>query len=68
MPAVLGVSRRRVMRRNELQSIAIPAIDIAESGVADVDSLLQHGCKYWLEVTRRATDDLKDLRRGRLLL
>ena len=47
---------------------AVPAIDIAESGVADADGFLQHCRKHRLQIARRAADDLEHLRRGRLLL
>ena len=56
------------MRRNEVQSVAVPTVDISKLGVADADGLLQHGRKHWLKIAGRATDNLKNLRRGRLLL
>jgi hypothetical protein len=43
-------------------------IEGAEFGIADANGLPQHGCKHWLEVAGRATDDLKNLRGSRLLL
>ena len=63
-----GESRRRVLHCNELDSVAVGAINISKRGVADANSLLQHGGKHRLEVAGGATDDLKNLRRGRLLL
>ena len=56
------------MRRNEVQGLAVPAIDISKFGVADANGILQHGCKHRLKIAGRAADDLKHLRRGRLLL
>ena len=57
-----------IVRRDEVKGVAIPAKDIAKLCVADADSVLQHGRKYRLKIARRATDDLKHLRRRRLLL
>ena len=48
--------------------LAVPAVDIAELGVADADCVLQHAGKYWLKIAGRAADNLKHLRRGSLLL
>ena len=56
------------MRRDEVQGIAIPAIDISKLGVADADGFLQHGCKHRLKIAGRAADDLEHLRRRCLLL
>ena len=56
------------MRSNEVQGLAAPAVDISELGVADADRVLQHRSKHWLKITRGAADDLKHLRRRRLLL
>ena len=56
------------MCRNEVQGIAVPAIDISEVGVADANGFLQHGRKHRLKIAGRAADDLEHLRRGRLLL
>ena len=56
------------MRRNEVQGIAVPAIDIAKLGIADADGILQHGCEHRLKIARRTADDLQHLRRRRLLL
>ena len=41
---------------------------IAEFGVANADGVLQHCCKHRLKIAGRPADDLKHLRRGRLLL
>ena len=68
MPASFGESRRRIVRCNEVQGIAVPAKDIAEVGVADADGFLQHGGKHRLKIAGRANDDLKHFRGGRLLL
>ena len=56
------------MRRNEVQGVAVPTIDISKLGVADADGVLQHGCKHRLKIAGRAADDLEHLRRRRLLL
>ena len=53
---------------DEVQGVAVPTVDISELGVADADRILQHGRKHWLKIAGRAADDLKHLRRGRLLL
>ena len=53
---------------DEVQGIAVPAVNISEGGIADTRSLFQHGGKDWLKIAGEATDDLKHLRRGRLLL
>ena len=53
--------RRRIMCRDEVQGVAIPAVDIAEFGVADADGFLQHGRKHRLKIARRAADDLEHL-------
>jgi hypothetical protein len=45
-----------------------PTGNIAKSGIADANGLLQHGCKHWLKVARRAADNLQHLRRRCLLL
>ena len=56
------------MRRHELKSVAVTTMDIAKVRVANSHGVLQHDCKHWLKVARRATDDLKHLRRSSLLL
>ena len=56
------------MRRNKLEAIAVTAINIAELGIADADGILQHCVKHALQIAWRTADDLKNLRRGRLLL
>ena len=52
----------------QVQSLAIPTVDVSKFGVADANCLLQHGSKNRLKITRRAADDLENLRSGRLLL
>jgi DNA-binding transcriptional regulator YiaG len=42
-----------------VQSLAVPAIDIAKRGVADTDGILQHSCKHGLKVA--GTRDLSTL-------
>ena len=56
------------MRRHEVQSVAVPAIDISKFGVADAYGVLQHGFKHRLKIAGRAADDLEHLRGRRLLL
>ena len=56
------------MRRNKVQSIVLPPIDIAERGVANPDRILEHGSKYRLKITGRAADNLEHLRSSGLLL
>ena len=56
------------MRSDDAQAVAVPAIDIAKLGIADADGLLQHGSQTPAQDRRGAADDLKHLRRGRLLL
>ena len=56
------------MRRDEMQGVTLPAIDIAKLGVADANGILQHGCKHRLKIAGGAADDLQHLRRGCLLL
>jgi len=51
-----------------VKRVAIEAVQCAELSVADADGSLQHGCKHRLKIAGRAADDLKHLRRGRLLL
>src|SRR5262249_36964036 len=59
--ACLGEGRWRVMRSKKVQKLAVPAVDIAELGIANTHSLVQHGLKHRLKSTRRVTDDLKHL-------
>src|SRR5262249_52700814 len=66
--AIFGERGRRIVGRNKMQSVAIPTEDIAEVSVTNPRSILQHGCENRLQITRRATDDVKDLGRGSLLL
>ena len=56
------------MGRNKTQSIILPTIDLAKCGIANSNRLLQHGSEHRLHIARRAADDLKHLRRRRLLL
>src|ERR1700722_7584734 len=56
------------MRRKDVHSLAIPAVDISELGVADADGILKHGCKNRLKIAGRAADNLENLGCGRLLL
>jgi hypothetical protein len=56
------------MRRDKVPGVAIPTVDISESGVADPYGILQHGFKYGLNLTGSAADNVEHLRRGCLLL
>ena len=56
------------MRRNEVQGVAFPSVDIPKCGVTDADCLLQHGCKHPLKITGGTTNNLKHVRCGSLLL
>ena len=56
------------MRRNEVQNVAIPAVNVSKLGVANADGIFQHGRKHGLKIARRTADNLKHLRRCRLLL
>src|SRR5271169_1501465 len=47
---------------------AIAAVDTAELGIADADTILQHGRKHWLKIAGRAADNLQHFGRRRLLL
>ena len=67
-PAKLSESGRCVMRRDEVQSFAIPAKYMTKLGVANPNCILKHGCKHRLQIAGGAADDLKHFRRGRLLL
>ena len=59
---------RCIVRCQEAESRAVPAIDIPERGVADADGILKHCVKRALQIAWRIADDLKDLRRSGLLL
>ena len=52
--AKFGKGRRRIVGRNKMQGLAIPTENIAEVSVTDPHSILQHGCKDRLKITRRA--------------
>ena len=56
------------MRCHKAKSTVLVEIEAAEFGIADADGFLQHGLKHGLQIAGRATDDLENLRRGRLLL
>jgi hypothetical protein len=56
------------MRRRKAEFVAVAAIDISKRSAADADGILEHSCKNWLKIARRAADHLKNLRRRRLLL
>ena len=64
----LGEGCRRVERRDHVQSFAVPAVDVAELGVADANGLLQHGREHRLKFAGRTADDLQHLGGRDLLL
>ena len=51
-PACFGKGRRRVIRRQEVQSVAFHAEDISKLGVTDACGIFQHRVKYGLEIAR----------------
>ena len=66
---VLGEGRRcLIVRRKEVQGVAVTVVDISKRGAADANSILQHGGKHGLQIAGRATDDPEHLRSRRLLL
>ena len=67
-PAVFGEGRRRLIRRNESENVAIPTVDISICGVADADCILQHRVKNRLQFAGRLADDAQHFRGRRLLL
>jgi hypothetical protein len=52
--ACLGVGRRCIMRRCEVQRFHVPAIDSSKRGITNVDGVLQHGVEYRLQITGQA--------------
>ena len=40
------------MRRNKVQGIAIPTVDVSELGIAEADGVLQHGLRILAEDRR----------------
>src|SRR5579863_9557337 len=68
MRAIPDERGRCVVRCQEAERRAVPAIDIPERGVANADRILQHGCKYRLRIAGKAADDLKNLLSCRLSL
>ena len=60
--------RRCIAGRDEPQGISIPTEDVAEVGVTDAGGILQHGREHGLKIAGGAADNLKNLRRCRLLL
>src|SRR6516225_996129 len=68
-PQIFDVGGRgAVGRRTNAKEFALVEPEIAELGSTDSNGILQHCCEHWLKIAWRATDDLKNLRRGRLLL
>jgi hypothetical protein len=58
---------RRSMLRNKSKAVTFREREIAELGVANSNSILQHGFKYRLQFTWRRTYDVQHIRRSRLL-
>ena len=56
------------MCRDKPQCISIPTENVAEIGVTNARGIVQHGSEHWLKITRRAADNLKNLRGRSLLL
>ena len=56
------------MRRNEVEGVAVPTVDVSERGIAERTAFASMAWKHRLKITRRATDNLKHLRCRRLLL
>ena len=66
--ARLNECRRRIVCCQHVQSLAVPAGDNAELGLADADGVLQHGGKYRLQIAGGAGDNLEHLGGSGLLL
>ena len=49
---------RRIVRRNEVPGLAVPAVDVSKLGVTDAGSLFQHGREHRLKIAGRAADNL----------
>src|SRR5262249_12446485 len=59
--AKLGKGGRDVVGRNQMQRLAVPAVDGSELGVTEPNRILEHSGKDRLKITGRARDDLKHM-------
>ena len=66
--ACLGKPRRHIERRYQRKLVSLSKIEGAEFGFTDANRLLEHCSENRLKVAGRTADNLKHLRRGRLLL
>ena len=67
-PIVFGQFGRRTDLRLKVKLVAVKAEHYSELSLADMRCVLQHGLEHRLQIAGGATDDLKNFRRGRLLL
>ena len=65
---MFGKGRRCIVGRDKPQGVSVPTEDVAEVGVTNPRSILQHGRKYWLKVAGGAAYNLKYFGGGSLLL
>ena len=49
------------MRRDQVQGVAIPTVDISELRIAKTNGVLQHGLKYRLRIAGRTADNPEHL-------
>jgi hypothetical protein len=68
MLACLDQGEGRIVRSDEVQSLAIPVEDAAVVCVVNPRGILQHAGKYRLKITRKTADDPQHLSGCRLLL
>src|SRR5262249_1835117 len=66
--AISGPSLGCIVERNVPEYIAFVEQQVAETGLADANSVLKHSLKHWLQFTRRTADDLEHICGGGLLL
>src|SRR6516162_6880464 len=62
------VSSRCAVDRGHAKKVTLSKPQVAELSLTDANSLLQHGVKHGLQITRRTADDLEDFRCRGLLL
>src|SRR5271169_1479522 len=61
MPARFDKGWWCIMRRNEVEGVTIPAMNISKLGIADADRIPQHGRKHPLKIAGRAADNAQHL-------
>src|SRR5262249_3278280 len=66
--AISGPSLRCIVQRYMPEYIAVIEQQVAEAGLADANSVLQHGLEHGLQFSRRTADDLEHVGGGGLLL